>query len=133
MPQGLLAWAGGRHFRPPGLRWGERQIRKRRDGANTEILIMTDEAKEVEALKREVAELSGLVLATGVLFTQLLQSNLKRELNPWQAATKMLTDARTAIEGFNPETMGERDPAMKQRALDALTQYEQQLRSVLPV
>lgn len=94
---------------------------------------MTDEAKEVEALKREVAELSGLVLATGVLFTQLLQSNLKRELNPWQAATKMLTDARTAIEGFNPETMGERDPAMKQRALDALTQYEQQLRSVLPV
>lgn len=94
---------------------------------------MTDKTNEIEALKREVAELSGLALATGVLLTQLLQSNLKRELNPWQAATKMLTDARTAIEGFNPETTGERDPAMKQRALDALTQYEQQLRSVLPV
>lgn len=94
---------------------------------------MTDQANEIEALKKEVAELSGLALATGVLLTQLLQSNLKRELNPWQAATKMLTDARTAIEGFNPETTGERDPAMKQRALDALTQYEQQLRSVLPV
>lgn len=94
---------------------------------------MTDQTNEIEALKREVAELSGLALATGVLLTQLLQANLKRELNPWQAATKMLTDARSAIEGFNPETTGERDPAMKQRALDALTQYEQQLRSVLPV
>ncbi len=94
---------------------------------------MTDQTNEIEALKREVAELSGLSLATGVLLTQLLQSNLKRELNPWQAATKMLTDARSAIEGFNPETTGERDPAMKQRALEALMQYEQQLRSVLPV
>lgn len=93
----------------------------------------TDANAEIEALKREVAQLSGLVLATGVLFTQLLQSNLKRELNPWNAATKMLTDARTAIQGFSPETTGERDPAMKQRALDALDQYEQQLRTVLPV
>lgn len=93
----------------------------------------TDASAEIEALKREVAELSGLALATGVLLTQLLQSNLKRELNPWNAATKMLTDARTAIQGFSPETSGERDPAMKQRALDALDQYEQQLRTVLPV
>ena len=93
----------------------------------------TDANAEIEALKREVAELSGLSLATGVLLTQLLQSNLKRELNPWNAATKMLTDARTAIQGFSPETSGERDPAMKQRALDALDQYEQQLRTVLPV
>jgi hypothetical protein len=44
----------------------------------------------------------------------------------------MMTEARTAIEGFPAETMGERDPAMKQRALEALTQYETQLRSVLP-
>lgn len=92
----------------------------------------TDTTKEIAALKREIAELSGLALATGVLLTQLLQSNLKRELNPWNAATKMLTEARSAIEGFNPETTGERNPAMKQRALDALTQYETQLRSVLP-
>ena len=87
---------------------------------------------EIAALKREVAELSGLALATGVLLTQLLQSNLKRELNPWNAATKMLSEARSAIEGFTPETTGERAPAMKQRALDALTQYEAQIRSVLP-
>ncbi|WP_072391659.1 hypothetical protein [Hyphomicrobium sp. CS1GBMeth3] len=92
----------------------------------------TDTNEQIKALKHEIAELSGLVLATGVLLTQLLQSNLKRELNPWNAATKMMADARSAIEAFNPETTGERDPAMKQRALDALTQYETQLRSVLP-
>lgn len=93
---------------------------------------VTDAHEEINRLKREVAELSGLALATGVLLTQLLQSNLKRELNPWNAATKMMGEARNAIEGFSPETSGERDPAMKQRALDALTQYETQLRSVLP-
>lgn len=91
-----------------------------------------DTTEEIAQLKREVAQLSGLALATGVLLTQLLQSNLKRELNPWNAATKMMNEARGAIEGFNPETTGERDPVMKQRALDALTQYEAQLRSVLP-
>jgi hypothetical protein len=92
----------------------------------------TDSAEQIAQLKREVAQLSGLALATGVLLTQLLQSNLKRELNPWNAATKMMNEARGAIEGFNPETTGERDPAMKQRALEALNQYETQLRSVLP-
>jgi hypothetical protein len=93
---------------------------------------ITDQTETINDLKREVAELSGLVLATGVLLTQLLQSNLKRELNPWNAATKMMTEARNAIEGFSPETSGERDPAMKHRALDALKQFETQLRSVLP-
>jgi hypothetical protein len=86
----------------------------------------------IERLERDNAELSGLVLATGVLLTQLLQSNLKRELNPWNAATKMVNEARAAVEGFSPGTEGERDPAMKHRALDALKQYEEQLRSVLP-
>ncbi len=86
----------------------------------------------IESLKRENAQLSGLALATGVLLTQLLQSNLKRELNPWKAATKMLDEARAAIEGFKPETAGEQDPVMKQRALDALNQYDEQIKSVLP-
>jgi hypothetical protein len=96
---------------------------------------MTDTKTTEEAiaeLKREVSELSGLSLATGVLFTQLLQSMLKRELNPWKSATKMLDEARSAIEGFQPETAGERDPAMKERALEALKQYEAQIKSVLP-
>ncbi|MCC7253945.1 hypothetical protein [Hyphomicrobium sp.] len=92
----------------------------------------TDTTEQIAALKREVAELSGLALATGVILTQLLQSMLKRELNPWKSATKMLDDARSAIEGFQPETAGERDPAMKERALEALKQYEAQIKSVLP-
>ncbi len=44
----------------------------------------------------------------------------------------MLGEARAAIEGFKPETTGEQNPAMKQRALDALTQFEDQIKSVLP-
>ena len=92
----------------------------------------TNTKEEIDRLKHEVAELSGLALATGVILTQLLQSNLKRELNPWKSATKMLDEARSAIEGFKPETVGERDPAMKERALEALKQYEEQIKSVLP-
>lgn len=92
----------------------------------------TDTTEVINQLKREVAELSGLALATGVILTQLLQSDLKRELNPWNSATKMLNEARSAIEGFPAETLGERDPVMKQRALEALKQYETQIRSVLP-
>jgi hypothetical protein len=92
----------------------------------------TDMKAAIERLQRENAELSALSLATGVLLTQLLQAMLKRELNPWKAATKMLDDARSAIEGFKPETDGERDPVMKERALEALRQYEAQIKSVLP-
>ena len=90
----------------------------------------TTAANEIADLKRQVAELSGLALATGVILTQLLQSNLKRELNPQGAATKVLTSAREAIEGFAAQA-GEGDPVMKARALDAVQQYETQIRSVL--
>lgn len=88
--------------------------------------------EKIERLTRENAQLSGLVLATGVLLTQLLQSNLKRELNPWKSATKMLDEARTAIEGFKPESEGEHNPAMKERALEALAQFDEQIKAVLP-
>ncbi len=43
-----------------------------------------------------------------------------------------MAEARAAIEGFPAETDGERDPHMKQRALEALKQYETQIRFVLP-
>lgn len=88
--------------------------------------------EKVERLTRDNAELSGLVLATGVLLTQLLQNDLKRELSPWKAAQKLMNEARTAIEGFNPNSPGEQDPAMKTRALEALKQYQDQIESVLP-
>lgn len=92
----------------------------------------TDLAATIARLDRENAQLSGLVLATGVLLTQLLQSNLKRELNPWKSATKMLDEARAAIEGFKPESEGEHNPAMKARALEALAQFDEQIKAVLP-
>ena len=93
------------------------------------------EAKDInaalDALARENAELRGLALATGVILTQLLQSMTLRELNPQNAATRIVTNAQKAIEGFKAgaEPL---DAVMKARALEAVKQYEDQLRSVLP-
>jgi len=93
------------------------------------------EAKDInaaiEALARENAELRGLALATGVILTQLLQSMTLRELNPQNAATRIVSNAQKAIEGFKAgaEPL---DAVMKTRALEAVKQYEDQLRSVLP-
>ncbi|MEQ1717804.1 MAG: hypothetical protein ABL907_17805 [Hyphomicrobium sp.] len=83
----------------------------------------------IAQLKRDNAELSGLALATGVILTQLLQSICKRELNPQQAAGRIMTNAREAIQGFTSAT--DVDPVMKARALQAVQQYEDQIRSVL--
>ena len=87
----------------------------------------------IERLERENAELSGLILATGVILTQLLQSMTLRELNPQRTATQIITNAQKAIEGFKQEPAGPLDAVMKARALQGVKQYEQQLRSVLPV
>ncbi|MEQ1697224.1 MAG: hypothetical protein ABL901_15425 [Hyphomicrobiaceae bacterium] len=92
---------------------------------------MTD-SKDIESLKRQVAELSGLSLATGVILTQLLQSMCLREMNPQREAGKIMANAREAIEGFASK-MPDADPVMKARALEAVKQYEDQIRSVLPV
>lgn len=86
---------------------------------------------QIEDLKRQNAELSGLALATGVILTQLLQSNCRRELNPQGAAGRIMSNAREAIEGFTAATQA--DPVMKRRALEAVQQYEDQIRSVLIV
>ncbi len=91
----------------------------------------TDTNAEIAALKREIVELSGLSLATGVLLTQLLQKIVSREMSPQNAATQIVTNAREAIEGFTSQV--EVDPAMKKRALEAVKQYEDQIRSVLPI
>jgi hypothetical protein len=93
---------------------------------------MTDTKETNEAiaeLKREVAELSGLALATGVILTQLLQKNCMRELNPQGVAGQIMTNAREAIEAFTKENPS--DPVMSSRALEAVQQYEEQIRSVL--
>lgn len=97
---------------------------------------MTDDKdinKALEHLERENAELRGLALATGVILTQLLQAITLREMNPQNAATKVISNAEKAIEGFKPEPGEPHGEAMKARALEAVKQYETQLRSVLPV
>jgi hypothetical protein len=86
----------------------------------------------IEKLQRENAELNGLILATGVILTQLLQANTLRELNPQAGATRIVTNAQKAIEAFRPEEGSAAAAIMKQRALAAVKQYEDQLRSVLP-
>ena len=91
------------------------------------------DANEVhERLEREIAELRGLSLATGVILTQLLQTMTLRELNPQAGATRIVTNAQKAIDGFKAGN-GPLDQVMKQRALEAVKQYEDQLRSVLPM
>lgn len=88
-----------------------------------------DTSKAIADLKREIAELSGLSLATGVILTQLLQKIASREMNPQASATAIVTNARAAIEGFTSQAGS--DPVMKARALEAVKQYEDQIRSVL--
>lgn len=92
---------------------------------------MSDTNKIIEDLQRQNAELSGMMLATGVILTQLLQNICKRELNPQAAAGRIMQTAREGVEGFAKETNA--DPKMKKRALDAVQQYEEQIRSVLAV
>lgn len=91
---------------------------------------LNDLPATVDTLKRETAELSGLALATGVILTQLLQTICQREMNPQGAATKIITNARTAIEGFTSQP-GQDNPVLKARALEAVSQYETQIRSAL--
>ncbi|HET6321279.1 MAG TPA: hypothetical protein VFF87_04420 [Hyphomicrobium sp.] len=86
----------------------------------------------IERLTRENAELNGLVLATGVILTQLLQAITLRELNPWNAATRIVDNAEKAIAGFPIDGDDPLSPVMKDRALKAVKQFEDQLRSVLP-
>ena len=85
----------------------------------------------VAELKRSNAELGGLALATGVILTQLLQKIVSREMSPQNSATTIVTNARNAIEGFAKSKHA--DPILVERALAAVTQYEDQIRSVLPV
>ncbi|MEQ1654042.1 MAG: hypothetical protein ABL897_16275 [Hyphomicrobium sp.] len=98
----------------------------------TRPMVDFKDANDVIAqLKRENAELSGLALATGVILTQLLQANCKRELNPQAAASRIMANARDAIQGFASTT--DVDSVMKARALEAVQQYEEQIKSVLQV
>jgi DMSO/TMAO reductase YedYZ molybdopterin-dependent catalytic subunit len=91
----------------------------------------TDTNAAIAELKREVAELSGLSLATGVILTQLLKKIVSREMSPQNSATQIVNNAREAIDAFTSQVAV--DPLMKKRALEAVKQYEDQIRSVLPI
>jgi len=91
----------------------------------------TDLHETLDRLARENAELGGLALATGAILTHLLQTMCLRELNPQGAATKIFTNAAKGIDDFKPEEAGSRDAARK--ALEAVQQYEERIRSVLPM
>lgn len=88
-----------------------------------------DKDATIAQLKAEVTELSGLALATGVILTQLLQTTCSRELNPQGAVDKIVNNARDGIKAFSEQKGSE--AAMTERALEAITQYEEQIRSVL--
>lgn len=95
---------------------------------------MTEErttTEEIAELKQEISKLSGLALATGVILTQLLQTTCKRELDPQGTAGRIMENAREGIKGFAKENNA--DPVMTERALEAVGQYEEQIRSVLRV
>lgn len=92
-----------------------------------------DLQEAIDRLARENAELRGLALATGVILTQLLQTITLREMNPQNAATKVINNAESAIKSFEPDNSEPLRDVMKARALQAVKQYEDQLRSVLPV
>jgi hypothetical protein len=90
----------------------------------------TDLNEALDVLARQNAELGGLALATGAILTHLLQTMCLRELNPQGAATKIITNAAKAIDDFKPGESGPHDAARK--ALEAVQQYEERIRAVLP-
>ena len=88
-----------------------------------------DKDATITQLRAEVTELSGLALATGVILTQLLQTICSRELNPQGAVDKIVNNAREGIKAFSEQNNS--NTAMTDRAQEAITQYEEQIRSVL--
>ena len=90
-----------------------------------------DLEKTVAELKSEVLELSGMMLATGIILTQMLQTMTARELNPHGSLDKLVENAKAGIQSFSTQTSA--DPALTERALTAVKQYEDQIRSVLRI
>lgn len=95
---------------------------------------MNDAAAELKRLAYENARLHGEIFATGVILTQLLQSICKTQLNPSAFAGRIMNEASDAVATFKPTAKdGDLDDVCKQRALETVKLYEEQIRSVLPV
>ena len=81
----------------------------------------------------ENAKLRGEILATGIILAQLLQSISRTQLNPHGFVTRIMQQAQDAVADFKPEGAKEHAQITKDRALQIVKHYEEQLRSVLPV
>lgn len=93
-----------------------------------------DADAELVRLANENARLHGEIFATGVILTQLLQSICKTQMNPSAFAGKIMKEASDAVAGFKPVgKSGELDDVCRQRALETVRLYDEQIRSVLPV
>lgn len=95
------------------------------------------ETKEIKDtlhnMLRENAILRGEILATGIILAQLLQSISRTQLNPHGFVTRIMQHAQDAVSEFKPEGDQEHAQLTKERALQIVKHYEDQLRSVLPV
>jgi len=92
-----------------------------------------DTKDALDQLARENAKLRGQMLATGVILTQLLQSNCLTQLNPRGFATKIMKNASDAVNAFNLEDADPLMDVMKETALNTVQQYDDQIQSVLPI
>lgn len=87
----------------------------------------------LDQLARENAKLRGQMLATGVILTQLLQSNCLTQLNPRGFATKIMKNASDAVGAFHLEDADKHTGLMKETALKTVGQYDEQIQSILPI
>lgn len=92
-----------------------------------------DTRAALETLSRENARLRGEILATGIILAQLLQSICKTQMNPYSFATKIMKDAQTAVEAFQPDAEAPHPATTREAALETVRHYDEQIRSVLPV
>lgn len=89
-----------------------------------------EQLKEIEA---DNARLRGEVLASGVLLAQLLQSIAKSQLNPHAFVTRISSQAQEAVAGVKPPGTPDEQAAIKAAAVDTIKNYEEQIRSILPI
>lgn len=96
----------------------------------SEIKELNDKIHEMDV---ENSKLRGEILATGIILAQLLQSISRTQLNPHGFVTKIMQNAQEAVKEFKPNGDTEKAKNTKERALQIVKFYEEQLRSVLPV
>lgn len=88
---------------------------------------------DLQSLAEENARLRGEVLATGIILAQLLQSIAKTQHSPHAFVTKIMSNAQKAVEAFNEPGDTMSHAAARKSALETIKNYDEQIRSVLPI